>query len=160
MRISLRLRVLILVFGINALLFGAGGVYLADVQQRESERAERGLADDLLYTLSRSIRPEKTVQSAALLSWPSWAAFDDALLVQYPFTGVRINPLGRVGRAPDFDEGAVEEALQTVARTKSEVVDVLGGRVVPIQDPNGKFWGACWYRRAAPDRADSFLSLV
>ena len=50
MRLTLRVRVLLLVFLTNAALFAAGGVFLLRVQQRENERTERALSDDLLYT--------------------------------------------------------------------------------------------------------------
>jgi signal transduction histidine kinase len=173
MRISLRVRVLILVFAINALLFGAGGLYLAGVQQREGDRTERALVGDLLFTLSRSIRPDLDVHAAALLSWPSWAAFDDALLVQASRTpstgggdprvelrGLRINPLGRLARDVDFDAALVDDALERAVRSEGEVADVAGGRAVPIVSPGGGTWGACWYRRTPLDRTGLVLSLV
>jgi signal transduction histidine kinase len=169
MRLTLRRRVLLLVFLTNAVLFAAGGVFLLRVQQRENARTERALTDDLLYTLSRSIRPELTVHAAALLNWPSWSAFEDALLVDrnltpglsvagVEFRGVKINPLGRLRRPADFDEGAVQRALLKAIETEDEVVDVAGGRAVPIEGPSG-VWGACWYRRPPVDRTGLALTL-
>jgi len=126
-----------------------------------------------LFTLSRSIRPEMTVHAAALLSWPSWAAFDDALLVQATripsedgraagaeLKGLRINPLGRLGRAADFDASVVDDALRRAVAEGREIDDVVGGSAVPIEGPGLEPWGACWYRRAPIDRTGLLVKLV
>jgi signal transduction histidine kinase len=168
-RLSLRVRVLACVFLSNAALFAAGGAFLARLQERENLRTERTLSDDLLYTLRRSIRPELTVHAAALLEWPSWAAFEDALVVDNnasspsagglpEFRGVRINPLGRLQRPLEFDAQAVQAALFQAIQANTEVLS-SGGRAVPIQGPSG-VWGACWYRRRPLDRRELVVNLV
>ena len=169
MRLSLRVRVLLLVFLVNAVLFAAGGWFLLGIQERENGRIERARADDLLYTLKKSIRPDQDVHAAEILEWPSWPLFEDAMLVDAQVTrsttgvvelsGLAINPLGRVGRDAEFDEEAVYSGLFAAIRNKVEVRGVAGGRAVPIVGPTG-LWGAVWTKSRGVDRTGLALTLL
>jgi len=166
MRFPLRLRVLGLVFAINAAVFGAGLVYL--VGRIASARAEQG-AEILDYTLSNTIIPGGELKVAEILSSPQWRHFADAIVVDRNLRrvheelqpqGVFLNPLGSARRAAGFDRHA---ALEDIAAAIDRGARVQGGSgsAVPIFDPAGKLWGGCWYRlEAATETGPLVASLV
>ena len=151
MRFPLRLRVLGIVFAINAAVFGAGLAYL--VGRIAAARAEEG-AEILDTTLSTMIIPGGELKVAEILSSPQWRHFADAIVVDRNLDrsrgevqplGVYLNPLGSSRRTADFDRRAALDSLSRAVLTARRV-EGRGGSAVPIFDPDGRLWGACWYR--------------
>ncbi|MEM7308710.1 MAG: HAMP domain-containing sensor histidine kinase [Planctomycetota bacterium] len=169
MRISLRARVLLLVFSINALLFAGGGLFVLRALDRENDRFEERENELLVHALRSTVRPENDVHTALILDWPGWGFIEDALLVDdnvatnleggAEFTGIAINPTGRSRRPRDFDQVEVRNSLRRAIQTGQPMADVAGGRVVPILGPAG-IWGGCWYRRTSVDRTDTLLKIL
>ncbi len=155
MRLSLRSRVLGLVFLMNTLVFGLGGGFALRTQVAASQQLEDGITEDLLATIRRTIRPEG-LNVGRILRWPSWRFFEDAILVdrelvvstdgEVKTTGVALNPLGVGNRAAGFDKGAALIGIEQSIRTQAPVENVEGGRVVPINGPRGEAWGGIWFR--------------
>src|SRR5262245_14603940 len=117
MRLSLRIRVLLLVFSIHAAVFGAGMWFL--VGRIAAARADQG-AEILGYTLSNTIVPGGELKVAQILDSPHWRLFEDAILVDRNLDrsratirplGVFLNPLGSERRGADVH---VEAALRDV----------------------------------------------
>ena len=159
MRLTLRTRVLLLVFLINAVLFAVGGFSLMRAEEEGNRRSEEGFADLLGHALKSVIDPQEEIKTDSLLEWPNWTAVEDAILVgellgadgTTGLNGIKINPVGCGSRPLDFDRQGVDEALLEAYLTDS-AVDVAGGWAVPIPSPVGDVWGACWYRRDGMDR--------
>src|SRR5258708_932165 len=108
MRFPLRLRVLGIVFAINAAVFGAGLVYL--VGRITSARTEEG-AEILESLLSTTIIPGGELKVAEILSSPQWRYFADAIVVDKHLSrsragilpqGVYLNPVGSATRTATF----------------------------------------------------------
>jgi signal transduction histidine kinase len=154
MRVPLRLRVLSLTFAVVAAVFGAGLVFLVGRLADARGKQEREFAALLDYTLAGTIVPGGELKVAQILAWPHWNHFADAIIVDTNLDrsrgavqprGVFLNPVGAVSRSALFDRGA---ALDDLARAIEHEAPVEGplGRAVPILDPAGRVWGACWYR--------------
>ncbi len=152
---SLRSRVLLLVFLINAAVFGAGAAFLFRAQVRqEREQAEERTAD-LLYTLKGTIRPGSELNVAYILQWPYWSSVADAILVDrgaYRLAsggvrapGIALNPVGSNRRPAAFDEDAALSSVLRAMETRGPVRGVQGGQAVPIEGERG-LWGGLWYR--------------
>ena len=151
---SLRLRVLALVAFGNLLVFGVGLAFLA--RKLEEERAGLGLefSAALADTLQASIREGEEVGAAAILRWPNWRFFEDAILLRAGFEtdergevqprGVVLNPLGRARRRAGFADG---EVLRDVARAVRErrPAPSAGGLALPLFGPGGEVWGGAWF---------------
>ncbi|HED64796.1 MAG TPA: HAMP domain-containing histidine kinase [Planctomycetes bacterium] len=161
MRVSLELRVLALVFGMNALVFALGGAFVLSRQIESAERLEQGITEDLLATIRRTIRPEG-LNVPRILRWPSWGFFEDAMVVDSALSedeggrvrshGIALNPLGSRHRRGDFDVERILVGVREALDLGSSVDGVEGGRVVPIPGPEGEGWGGIWFR--SPDRID------
>jgi signal transduction histidine kinase len=166
MRFPLRLRVLGLVFAINAAVFGAGLVYL--VGRIKAARAEQG-ATILDYTLSNTIIPGGELKVAEILSSPQWRHFADAIVVDRNLDrsrgeiqplGVFLNPLGSTRRTAAFDRRSALAELSAAIDTGLRV-EGREGSAVPIFDPEGRLWGGCWYRlKSSVDTGRLVESLV
>ena len=153
--VSLRSRVLLLVFLINAALFGAGGAFLFRAQLGVERRLAQERTADLLYTLKGTIRAEADLNVAYILQWPYWQSVEDAILVDrgayrsasggIRAPGIALNPVGSMRRPTDFDEDAALSSILHAMETRSPVDGVLGGRAVPIEGERG-LWGGLWYR--------------
>ena len=166
MRFPLRLRVLSLVFGINAVVFGSGLVYL--VGRIADARKDEG-AQILDATLANMIIPGGDLKVAEILESPQWRHFADAIVVDRNLVtsrgevvplGVHLNPLGSVRRSASFDRKAVLADLAT-AVDSGQRVEGRSGTAVPIFDPDGRLWGASWYRlETSVDTGKLALSLV
>jgi len=166
MRFPLRLRVLGLVFATNAAVFGAGLVYL--VGRIASARAEQG-AQILDDTLSNTIIPGGELKVAEILSSPQWRHFADAIVVDKNLsrtrgeirpTGVFLNPRGSSRRSAAFDHRGALEDLAAAIESRARV-EGRDGSAVPIFDPGGELWGACWYRIETPSETGrAILSLL
>jgi signal transduction histidine kinase len=156
LKISLRLRVLVLIAALNLAIFGTGLYFLAD----QIERERSALTDQFSEMLVSTITPQGEINVAPILSWRGWSKFDDAIIVRAKWaTGPRgevlpqgafLNPLGRFQRRADFDEEAV---LKEIARAtdRRENLATHGGTAIPILDPTGRAWGGCWF--ASPEDA-------
>jgi signal transduction histidine kinase len=150
MRFPLRLRVLGIVFAINAAVFGAGLVYL--VGRIAAARAEQGA--EILDPTFRDTIPGGELKVAEILSSPQWKLFADAIVVDKNLLhshgeiqplGVFLNPLGSARRTASFDRrNALEELSQAIDTARR--VEGRDGSAVPIFDPDGHLWGGCWYR--------------
>ena len=159
MSVSLRTRVLLLVFLINALTFGAGGVYLFRLQLTESERRDDARTQDIVHAgLAGTIRPDRP-NVAFILGSPYWDGVEDALLVDRSLeerqsgdievSGLALNPVGVARRPWDFDLQTVLRGIRDAIRDNRSVHDIEGGRAVPIVSPRGdEPWGGIWYRTA------------
>lgn len=156
MRLSLRIRVLLLVFLINAVLFAAGGAFVFRLQVRSNEDQSAAISQDLVHTLRGTIREGSDVHVKHILEWHSWPLIEDAILVDRNLeegadgtirpVGVAINPVGATRRATDFDHQQVLAALRTAIQTGRPIPEVAGGIALPITGYDGSFWGGCWYR--------------
>ncbi len=166
--LTLRMRVLVLVFLINALIFGAGGVFAFRLRVEENEHSIGDHTKELLYTFRTAIiREESDVHVGHILRWPHWPTLEDAIVVGISRSearelatradirpaGVVLNPLGREHRRPDFDLDAALAGILTAVADDRAVNAIAGGRVEPIEGPNGT-WGALWYRTKGVDRSD------
>jgi signal transduction histidine kinase len=158
-RHSLRSRALLLVFLFNSAVFAALGVILARSQAASARHAEELWTEDLVATIRNTLAPEG-LKVAAILRWPSWRFFDDAVLVDgnlsiSPFTGkvsalgIDLNPVGVAHRPPDFTRPQALAAIHAAMRA-GQPVRALGGRAVPIQGRRGT-WGGLWYRAAGQE---------
>src|SRR5690349_1998500 len=116
MQLPLRARILLLVAGINLLVFGGGFAFLAKGAKADRRRSALETCDALSYTLQQTIARGE-IRVAALLRWPNWHYFDDAILVRASFepgprgelrpVGAYLNPVGRAARRPGLDEDRV-----------------------------------------------------
>jgi signal transduction histidine kinase len=142
------------VFLFNALVFAGLGFVLARDQAGASQRLEEHWTEDLVQTIRQTIAPEG-LKVAAILRWPSWRLFADAVLVDSHLalapsgggiraSGIDLNPVGVGGRPARFDRPAVLGALYEVIHT-GQPVRVADGRVVPIMGRRD-VWGGLWYR--------------
>jgi len=152
---SLRWRVLLTIFSINALVFGVFAAFVLRERVADAERLGRRRTADLLYTLKGTIRPGAALNVAYILQWPYWGDVEDAILVDREihrpeFGGIRtpgiaLNPVGIANRPPGFD---YQDALASILRaveSGTPVEEVEGGRAVPIEGERG-VWGGLWYR--------------
>jgi signal transduction histidine kinase len=158
MRLSLGLRVLLLVTLVNAGVFGAGLTFL--VGQIASEREEQSgrFGELLLYTLQGTINPEGELKVASILEWPWWGEFSDAILVDQKLgrtgadelvaRGVHLNPVGAAHRSASFDHASVLGSISSSMETKTRVT-AAEGVAIPIYDTSGGVWGGCWFQLPA-----------
>ena len=152
MRFPLRLRVLGLVFLINAAVFGAGLYYLAGRLADARIQEVPLILDDVLST---TIVPGGDLKVAEILSSHQWRHFADAIVVDRNLDrdtrgtiqprGVFLNPLGAAGRRAAFDRQAVLKDIATAIEVGARV-EGREGSAVPVYDPTGSLWGGCWYR--------------
>jgi signal transduction histidine kinase len=160
MRLSLRARLFVLVLAINVGVFAVGGAFLLQrIDERTRESTDR-FADGVVFTVSSMIRPGEELNAARILSWPSWNAIDDALLVSNQLEllpsgrvlprGVALNPVGTSRREPSFDGTTVLGAIAAAIKSGAPVEGVADGRAVPIRVAGvpgaPEAWGGCWYR--------------
>jgi signal transduction histidine kinase len=141
------------VFLFNSAAFASLGVALARDQAHASQRLERQWTEDLVATIEQTIAPEG-LKVAAILRWPSWRFFSDAVLVDRHLvathsggvraTGIDLNPVGVGARPAGFDRERVLAAVQRAIESVSSVA-VAGGNAVPIRAGAG-VWGGLWYR--------------
>jgi signal transduction histidine kinase len=156
-KISLRVRVLALIAALNVAIFGAGAYFLAG----QIDRDRQALADQFSEMLVSTITPQGEINVASILRWHGWSKFEDAIIVRGKWTidprgdvhpqGAFLNPLGRVARRPDFDEG---EVLRDIVRATERGTNVpsVGGTAMPILDPDRQEpWGGCWFAFASPE---------
>ncbi len=155
MKLTLPLRVLLLLVAINLGVLAAGTAFLSTLLQHEGERLERERSDALVYTLRSTVQSDRRLNVASILQWPTWSQFADAVILDDNYwvatdgsvapRGVRLNPVGLAGRSPALDEQAVLRSIARAVETGGVQEDVEGGRAVPIRQANGT-WGGCWYR--------------
>ncbi len=158
MKLTLPLRVLLLLVTINLGVLAAGAAVLSALLQGENERLERERSDALVYTLRSTVQSDRQLNVASILQWPTWNQFDDAVILDDNFyvepggaiapRGVRLNPVGLAGRAADLDEQSVLRSIARAVDTGGAQEDVEGGRAVAIRKADG-VWGGCWYRTRA-----------
>ena len=155
LRLSLRLRVLLLLVAINVAVVGAEVAILGAQLSRNAEVTARDLTEDVVRTLSREVRPEGDFNVAPILQWPDWSRFQDAIILgsatleRQPAgrvvpRGVALTPVGRLRRRADVDTQEVYGAIAGAIDLGRAIDGVEGGRVVPIRR-NGVTFGACWY---------------
>jgi len=158
---SLRIRVLALVFVTNLIVFGGGALYWVQVQLDEQVHEETRkvsfLSDVVALSLPNRL-DENRLNVAHLLDWSGWSSIEDALVVDNNLhlvnpsgdviaDGMELNPVGIKNRDFDFDRAAVLAACYQAERSQAQVPDVAGGLVVPILQPWGDqvYWAA-WIR--------------
>lgn len=161
MPLSLRQRTLAWIIAIHGVAVGIEFSLFGDslLRSRRAEAIERG--GELVSTLRSQVQPQGALNTAPLLRWSGWAAFEDALVLDKNLerqpgggilpAGIALNPLGAARRDATFDHAAIFAQMEHAIRTRSVVDGIAGGRVVPIDTREG-VWGACWYR-IAPDPA-------
>ncbi len=169
MPLSLRQRTLVWIVAIHGAAVGIEFALFGDnlARTRRAEAVERG--GELVSTLRSLIQPQGGLNTAPLLRWSGWPAFEDALvlddnLVAQPGggiapEGIALNPLGAARRDARFDASLIYRQMEHAIRTGDVVDDIAGGRVVPIDTPGG-VWGACWYRIAPDARRTRQLALM
>jgi len=170
LRISLQVRVLLLVALVNGVLFGAGLVVLTQRLTGEHRELTYELAGQLAYTVGPTIRTSGELNVAQLLRWPSWSLFEDVVLLGAPWDlsaegdvlprGAYLNAVGRSGRASTFEEQGVLRAIQRAVES-AEVVSGARGVAIPIVDTGGEVWGGCWFVLPQTfDAREMFLRLL
>jgi len=158
MRLSLGLRVLLLVTLVNTAVFGAGLTFLAGGIASEREEQSGRFGELLLYTLQATINPEGELKVASILEWPWWGEFSDAILVDRQLgragseelvaRGVHLNPVGAAHRSAGFDHASVMSSIAASMETETRV-SAAEGVAIPIYDPSGSVWGGCWFQLPA-----------
>jgi signal transduction histidine kinase len=159
-RLALSARALLLLFLVNLLGFSAAGALLVREIGAQQEAQALGLYSDFLRTLRATIRPERELNVASILTWPGWTEVEDALLVDRNLIpgpsgvpipqGIVLNPVGRVRRPLGDGDREILPALARSIEIGQEN-EVAGGWVVPIPI-EGRNWGACWFRLPEQDR--------
>jgi len=157
-RLSLGLRVLLLVTLVNACVFGAGLTFLAERIASDRDEQSGRFGELLLYTLQGTINPEGELKVASILEWPWWGEFSDAILVdrqsgrtdseELVARGVFLNPLGAAHRPASFDHASVLGSISSSMETEARV-EAAQGVAIPIYDPSGSVWGGCWFQLPA-----------
>ena len=153
MKLSLRVRVLLLVALFNAATFAIAAPVLYQRLANENELS----AEKEIGTLVRAtMRPAGDLNVASILQKGPWPVVEDAMVVDRNLEqleegvlrtrGVVLNPVGSSHRPSDFDTQSVLAAAKQAIETRRTVTGVLGGRAVPLEGPDG-IWGACWLRR-------------
>ncbi|MSR61085.1 MAG: HAMP domain-containing histidine kinase [Planctomycetes bacterium] len=153
MRHSLRFRALLLVFLFNSIVFAALGVVLARHQAAAGVEKEEGWTENLVATIQNTIAPEG-FKVAAILRWPYWRFFADAVLVDQDLResfggelragGIDLNPAGVAERGGTFERQFALRAIHA-AMLSGRPLTAVGGRAVPIRVKDG-IWGGLWYR--------------
>ena len=154
MKLSLRMRVLLLVAAINAAMFGSGLLFLAQRLEGERVALSEQFSEPLLYTLQTTITSGGEINVAPILRWPSWRYFEDAIILRASWElgsqgdilpqGAFFNPLGCAHRKATFDQqGVLRDIVQAVVQRQT--TSSHGGKAVPILDAQGRVWGGCWY---------------
>jgi signal transduction histidine kinase len=169
MRLTLRGRVLGLVFVANALVFGIGGYLVLRDQIAKYRSLETDLTENLVSTIRSTVRPEG-LNVPRILGWSSWFFFEDAIVVGRELevsstgrilpAGVDLNPVGIDGRAVEFDRQSVLVAIERSIRTGAKIDNVYGGRVAPIAGPRGEAWGGIWVRARERVDEDAFFASI
>jgi len=153
MRVSLRLRVLLLVAVVNVGVFSAGLFFLTRTLARDRRELQREYSELLDYTMQSTIDVAGELKVAQILRWPHWQRFDDAIILERKSIdalarasprGVYLNPVGSSQRSARFDYENVLLGLGEAVFTAGGVA-AAGGTAVPIL-VEGRVWGACWYR--------------
>lgn len=169
---SLRSKVVLAVLGINLLIFGILAVLVPQDIRQQRDREIQGWRPlfELFQTLADTIAKsgERTPNFAAILAWPHWDYFEDALLMEGrvakapafsddPFTvipsadpipvGLFFNPGGRFRRNEGFN---LELAKRQIAEAidRNAVIPGPGTVAVPItlEGPGGrKSWGGGFF---------------
>ncbi|MCY2960958.1 MAG: ATP-binding protein [Planctomycetota bacterium] len=151
MKVSLRVRVLLIVSAINLLVYGTGfGLFGREVDEQLRAEYSRSLFDRLRSTVG----PQGEINVATILQWPTWAYFDDTLIVHRNMEtdaagriwprGAWINPRGRSTRSLDFEEQGVLRDIERAIGT-GVALPSHGGTAMPITDSSGEVWGGCWF---------------
>jgi signal transduction histidine kinase len=172
---SLRIRVLLLLVTINALVAAVTFGFAARRSAQDVERTTRLyeqqaliLRDNLVDTVAAEIVPGGGLNVAPILSWPYWSQFADAILLDSNLAlapdgrvvplGRALNPLGRAHRPATFNEQAVYDEILRAVNSGTPIDDVEGGRVVPIElRGGGDAWGGCWYKTYPPPARTNLL---
>jgi signal transduction histidine kinase len=159
-RLALSARALLLLCLVNLLGFSAAGALLVREIGAQQEAQALGLYSDFLRTLRATIRPERELNVASILTWPGWTQVEDALLVDRNLIpgpsgvpipqGIVLNPVGRVRRPLGDGDREILPALARAIEIGQES-EVAGGWVVPIPI-QGRNWGACWFRLPDEER--------
>ncbi len=155
MSLSLRHRTLIWIVTIHLLAFAVEVAILGERIVGTSKEVAAAVAGDLVGTVRSQIQPAGGLNAARILEWSGWEKLSDALLLDSNLArpgggavqpqGIALNPLGSSRRTAQFDYAVVYSAIEFAVRNGLAVEDVEGGRVVPIDTPEG-VWGACWYK--------------
>jgi len=165
-KLSLRVRVLLLVALFNAVTFAIAAPVLYQRLANDNELS----AEKEIGTLVRAtMRPAGDLNVARILQWASWPVVEDAMVVDRNLEqlepgvlrtrGVVLNPVGASHRPSDFDTQSVLAAAKQAIETRRTVTGVLGGRAVPLEGPDG-IWGACWLRRKPLELKPVFFNLM
>ena len=121
----------------------------------------RDYTDWLADQLDEIVDSSGGIRVAEALNWRGWRRFEDVLLAQSPeFTalgastpesqltvpGVLLNPLGRAGRQPGFDEQFALHMIHNAIKTGEPVSNAFG-TAAPIGLPGEAPWGGVWFRQ-------------
>jgi signal transduction histidine kinase len=156
--------VLLIIAGLNVVIFAVAGTYLWD---RLSDQAERITISELAATLRGSISP-RGANVANILGWPGWSEVEDAFLVDRNLTrrsdgslqarGIALHPVGSQRRDADATLDVLLAGLELGMR-RNQTIPLAGGSVIPIEIDD-EVWGACWYRLRSREDPGSALRLL
>jgi signal transduction histidine kinase len=153
MRLSLRVRVLLVLVLLNSALFALGLYALAP----RADQLRREYAGETLYALLRQIEPQIAPNSdlsvVPVLKWGLWQSFPGAMVLRASYSrdadgavrplGAWVNPRGRYRRPADFDEGEVLGHIVAAIESRSTRIEEQG-IAAPILDARGAVWGGLW----------------
>jgi signal transduction histidine kinase len=153
MRLSLRVRVLLVLVLLNSALFALGLYALAP----RADQLRREYAGETLYALLRQIEPQIAPNSdlsvVPVLKWGLWQSFPGAMVLRASYTrdargevrplGAWVNPRGRYRRPADFEEGEVLGHIVAAIESRSTRIEEQG-IAAPILDARGAVWGGLW----------------
>jgi signal transduction histidine kinase len=153
MRLSLRVRVLLVLVLLNSALFALSLYALAP----RADELRREYAGETLYALLRQIEPQIAPDSdlsvVPVLKWGLWQSFPGAMVLRASYArdasgevrplGAWVNPRGRFRRPADFEEGEVLGHIVSAIESRSTRIEEQG-IAAPILDSSGAVWGGLW----------------
>ncbi|MDP6850020.1 MAG: HAMP domain-containing sensor histidine kinase [Planctomycetota bacterium] len=170
---SLRARLFLSLLIVNALVLGGLAFWAGRDQASEMFIRQTG-REKLLLDRLQQFQPEQTEDLAAVLRWPLWGEFEDALVVDQSLleiddqvlpVGTFLNPVGRRHRPVDFPVQEVTRALYQSIHEKHSV-QLAGGVALPIYKPGpagsrGEAWGGVFVKpRPIPDSFPLYLRFL
>lgn len=140
MAASLRSRVLLNLLVANAIVLGALAVW-AEISSTAQEQHRQDYLLQLVGDRLERFESERAADLAAIVTWPLWSEFADALIIDHRVVdlngrpvpvGTWLNPLGSAHREPGFPleeiTAAMSQAVSAGATTK-----IAGGVALPLK---------------------------
>jgi len=161
-RVSLRVRLALLLFIGNLLVLGALAAWVSlDEQQNQAElhQRRRHIEQSVTARFSQNFTIQRAGDLAEMLRWPLWNEFEEALILDTRVleldgevvpVGTFLNPKGSRFRPTDFPLQEITRALAKAGR-ESQTVSAAGGLAIPLLmhqpfSSDRSIWGGAWVR--------------